>query len=218
MSNIEEKEKKRFLFLNTLYKVINGRENLPVNMFLIGKFLNLDQTYVMNIVEYLEGEGLVKSKAFGGFIAGKAAITHKGIKEIEDAYNMPNRATQNFPPNIIYVMGDFIEGRKVMGDNFENINNSTIINKSNVKNAFNKVKDEIDEATGNALLRVANEIEKSKNPTASVLFNSFTEELSNPHPDKERLKSFWNGIDKVLPTINSIAEVATKIIPLFIPN
>jgi len=217
MVNIEDKEKKRFLFLNMLYKVINGTANLPVNMFVLAAYLDLDNNNVMDIVRYLEGEGLVASKAFGGFIAGKVAITHKGIREIEDALNNPSKPTNNFPPNIIYVMGDII-GRKVMGDNFESVTNSTIINKSLVQNAFNKVKNEKDEETGNALMKVANEIEKSKDPSAGVLFNGFTEELSKPQPDKERLKSFWRGIDNVLPTIKSIAEVSNKILPLFTTN
>jgi hypothetical protein len=213
--NIEDREKKRFIFLNMLYKVVNGTANFPVNMFALGVYLGLDNNYVMDIVRYLEGEGLVASKAFGGFIAGKVAITHKGIREVEDAYNKPSKPTSNFPPNIIYVIGDIVQGRKVVGDNFENITNSTIINKSLVQNALNKVKNENDEETEDALMKVANEIVKSKDPTAGVLFDRFTEELNKPQPDKERLKSYWRGIENALPTIRSISEVESKIIPLF---
>jgi hypothetical protein len=218
MVDIEEREQKRFLFLNMLYKVTKGIANIPVNMFVIGIYLRLDNYNVMDIVRYLEGEGLVASKAFGGFIAGKVAITHKGIKEIEDAYNKPSRPTNNFPPNIIYVMGDIVEGRKVMGDNFENIVDATIINKASVQNAFNKVRNQNNEETGNALMKIANEIEKSQDPTAGVLFDYFTEELNKPQPDKERLKSFWRGIENALPTVRSITEVTSKIKPLFTAN
>ena len=35
-------------------------------------------------------------------------------------------------------MGDIVEGRKVMGDNFENVVDATIVNKASVQNAFNK--------------------------------------------------------------------------------
>ena len=147
------------------------------------------------------------------------AITHKGIREVEDAHNKPSMPTQNFPQNIVYVTGDLIGGgRKVMGDNFENISNSTIINKSFVQNAFNKVKNENDEETGRALLKVAEFIENSDNPAAGALFDSFTKELSNPQPDKVRLESFWRGISNAIPAIKSIIEVKSKIIPLFATN
>lgn len=114
-------------------------------------------------------------------------------------------------------MGDIVEGRKVMGDSFENVVDATIVNKASVQNAFNK-ENEKDEETGNALMKVANEIEKSKNPTAGVLFEHFKEELNKPQPDKERLKSFWKGIENAIPTVRSMTEVTSKIISLFTTN
>lgn len=212
MESIETKQKNRFRFLYALYNEI-GIENVPANMYEIGEKLGFDDISVRNIVEYLEGEGLTKSRAYGGFISGKVAITHKGIKEIEDANNTPSKPTKNFPSNIIYIMGDYVGGRKVMGDSFENITNSTIINKSSLQNAFNRLKNEIDEETANSLVRIAKEIEKANDPAASGLFGNFTEELSKPNPDKGRLKSFWTGLERILPTV---ADLAGKIIPLFI--
>jgi hypothetical protein len=213
METIEAKQENRFRFLYTLYEQIDGIENVPVNMYEIGEKLSFDEMIVRSIVEYLEGEGLAKSRAYGGFISGKIAITHKGIREIEDANNMPSKPTKNFPSNIIYVMGDYVGGRKIMGDSFENITDSTIINKSSLQNAFNKIKNEIDQETANTLLKIAKEVEKANDPAASGLFGSFTEELSKPNPSKERLNSFWTGLERLLPTV---ADLASKIIPLFI--
>jgi hypothetical protein len=102
-----------------------------------------------------------------------------------------------------------------MGDTFKDIQDSTIINKASVQNSFNKVKKEYDEETGKALVDVAKFIENSKDPAAGALFNNLTEELGKPEPDKSRLKSFWSGIEKALPTITSIAGAVAKIVPLF---
>jgi hypothetical protein len=88
-----------------------------------------------------------------------------------------------------------------------------IINKSNVRNALNKVEEKYDKETSEALVKVAEFIEKSGDPAAGVSFNNFTEELIKPEPDKSKLKSFWSGLEKALPTI---AQVAAKIVPLFV--
>jgi len=84
-----------------------------------------------------------------------------------------------------------------------------------VENSFNKVKKEYDDETSKALVKVAEFIEKSKDPAAGALFNSFTEELNKPEPDKSRLKSFWSGIQNNLPSIVSISESVAKIVTLF---
>lgn len=76
-----------------------------------------------------------------------------------------------------------------MGDVFIDIHNATLINKSLVENSFNKVKREHDEETAKALVKVAEFIEKSKDPTAVALFDNFNQELDKPQPDKSRRKS-----------------------------
>jgi hypothetical protein len=101
------------------------------------------------------------------------------------------------------------------GDVFENIKNATIINRSTVQNAFNKVKSEHDEETSKALIKIAEFIEKSNEPAAGALFNNFTDELNKPQPDKSKLKSFWSGIQNALPSIVSISESVAKIVTLF---
>ena len=71
-----------------------------------------------------------------------------------------------------------------------NVIGKNIINRSNVLNAFNKVQEEYDKGTSEALVKVAQLIEKSGDPAAGILFNSFTEKLNKPEPDKSKLKSF----------------------------
>lgn len=103
----------------------------------------------------------------------------------------------------------------VMGDKFENIHHATIVNRSVVQNAFNKVKAEHDEETAAALKTVADEIERSKNIDAAENFNSFNEELQKPEPKKSVLRALWTGVTVALPSILQMTDVVTKISKLF---
>ena len=102
------------------------------------------------------------------------------------------------------------------GDSFQNIGaGTTIINKSLVENSFNKVEREYGEDTKKALEQISQFIEKSNNPAAGALFNSFNQELSKPQHEKSTLKGIWDGIEKVLPSIATIAGTVAKITSLF---
>ena len=103
-----------------------------------------------------------------------------------------------------------------MGDKFENIHNATIINRSIVEKAFNKVRDEHDEETAQALKQIAELIEKSKNSEAADNFNSFNEELQKPEPKKSVLRVLWGGITVALPSILQMTDVVQKISKLFV--
>lgn len=100
---------------------------------------------------------------------------------------------------------------KVMGDNFSNITNSTIINRSYVENAFNKVKGSHDEETAMALATITKLIEESNNTEAGEVFDDFNEELNKDEPKKSRLNAFWNQLNGLLPSISSAVGVVEKI-------
>ena len=134
-------------------------------------------------------------------------------KHVEETINLP-KLTENGKEELDIQSKPsyniFIESLH-MGDNFENIHNSTIINKSLVENAFNKVENTYDKDTRDELEKVAKLIEESKNPTAVTLFDNFTEEINKQSLDKSKLQSIWNNIVKVLPTVSTIATSVEKI-------
>ena len=103
----------------------------------------------------------------------------------------------------------------VMGDKYENITNSTIINRSSLENAFNQIKEQVDEETANALIQVAEIVGQSDNPAAGVLLTSFTEEVKSKEPDKSKLSQYWNGLVTLLPSVATLSTACAKIIPLF---
>lgn len=108
------------------------------------------------------------------------------------------------------------EENKVTGDQI-NVHGSgnTVVNRSIVQNAFNKVKTEYDEETANALKRVEEEINKSGNKEAAENFEAFSEELAKPEPKKSILKTLWEGTLAALPTLAQLSSVVNLVVRLF---
>ena len=102
-----------------------------------------------------------------------------------------------------------------MGDKFENIQNAKIINKSIVENSFNKIKEGYGEDVANALVQIAEFIERSGNEEAGELFDNFNAEINKLEPKKSVLKSLWGGIEKALPLITTLSEAIIKLKTLF---
>jgi hypothetical protein len=103
----------------------------------------------------------------------------------------------------------------VMGNKFENISNSTIINQSLVENAFNQIQKRIDESTANALITIAEEVERSQNAAAGALLDSFMTEVKEEKPNKSKLRQCWEGLLAVLPNLATLADAGAKVAKLF---
>lgn len=102
-----------------------------------------------------------------------------------------------------------------MGDKFENISNSTIINRSIVDNSFNKIKSLADEETARIIKLIEEKVNEADNAAANSLFNNFNSEISQDNADKSKLQQYWNGLVSILPSLDSIASLAEKVIGLF---
>jgi hypothetical protein len=107
MNTIEDMKKKRFQFLNKLYKLTGGDEFKWFNMFQIGKELGFDNALTENIAQYLRDEGLIEFRALGGIIG----ISHQGVREIEKAFSNPDIPTSHFPPINIIAIGQMISSQ-----------------------------------------------------------------------------------------------------------
>lgn len=109
----------------------------------------------------------------------------------------------------------FIE-EVVMGDKFENVHNSTIINRSAVLDALNTTQQSFGKDFAEAFSQVAAAVEESGNVAAGAVFNSFTEELRKPTPDKSILKQCWDGLTTLLPNVAAIAKASATIAGLIL--
>ena len=105
-------------------------------------------------------------------------------------------------------------GEVIMGDKFENITNSTIVNRSKVENSFNSVRDKFDEETANAIVQIAEIVDSSDNQEAGELFDAFNDEINKPEPKKSLLKSFWSGLTATLPILATTAGIAEKVMKI----
>ncbi|TAJ13099.1 hypothetical protein DMA11_10565 [Marinilabiliaceae bacterium JC017] len=139
------------------------------------------------------------------------------VQSIKDNKNLKEVATSGLnyintqldkkqPKQIHYFMGDSFE--------FNNAQNFTFVNKSTVKNSFNKIKEQFDDETAEVITQIAEIIESSKNKEAAELFDAFNEEVNKPEPKKSLLKTFWTGLTAALPLLSTTASIAEKVMKL----
>jgi hypothetical protein len=69
-----------------------------------------------------------------------------------------------------------------------------------IQHSFNKVKSDFDEESVNALKKVEDDIEKSHNREAAVIFEAFIEELQKPEPRRAVLHTLWSVVTTTLST------------------
>jgi hypothetical protein len=102
-----------------------------------------------------------------------------------------------------------------MGDTFSNIQNSTIVSRSLVEQAFNSAKVTAGAEAAEALRKIAEFVAASGNKEAGELLDQFNEELARPEPRKSLLKRSWESLVQVLPTVTAVAGAAGAIAKLF---
>lgn len=138
----------------------------------------------------------------------QAIKDNKGLKEVADIGMdfINEQLDRKIPKQIQYIMGDNFE--------FNNAQNFTFVNKSNVENSFNKLKDQFDEETASVIRQIAEIVEKSKKSEAVELFEAFNEEVNRPEPKKTLLKTFWSELSAILPVLSTTASIAEKVIKL----
>lgn len=120
MDKLQELKEKRFQFIHKLYEASAGDEHYIVNEQDIGKVLNLPEKEIPKVSQYLVGEGLIKYRALGGFIA----ITHEGVIEVENALSEPDKPSHYFPPvNIINI--HHMEGSQIQQGTIGSIQQGT---------------------------------------------------------------------------------------------
>lgn len=134
-------------------------------------------------------------------------ITETLFKKAEE-WNIPALETMK-------IINKRVSIEVIMGDKFEKIKNAKIINKSIVENSFNKIKEGDGEDVANALVQIAEFIERSGNEEAGELFDNFNDEINKLEPKKSVLKSLWGGIEKALPPITTLSVEIIKLKTLF---
>jgi hypothetical protein len=159
-----QKERNRYRILKLFYETVEFPRSSTLKRSDVIKHLvemeRMPNQEAESAFDYLLEEGLLKTRTH----AGETKITHFGVKEFEASINYPQQDTQHFSAKIIQVFCQDI----VMGDKFENINNSTVVNHSEIDNSFNQSTDnkEILTKAVTEIQELLNQLEKT-NPTAT---------------------------------------------------
>lgn len=197
--DIKKVKQDRFVFLHKVYELVEGRTGYVLDGWEVGKELNFEKEYTTNIYYYLKEEGLVE--AMGSGI--RLAITHSGIKEIEEALSEPNKGTEHFLPinqyniNIGVMNGGAIQ---------QATKNSTInyVNSIEIINEINNFTKELKNFISNSNLS-NEEIEELQTDIQTIEIQS-----NSKKPKKEILKTSLTSIKTILEGV--VAGVSTNVI------
>jgi hypothetical protein len=101
-----------------------------------------------------------------------------------------------------------------IGDRFQDIRNSTIINRSVLDRSVASVTQTDGSDAAELLEQVASLVEGYGDADAVETFESFCEELQRPNRRKAVLRSLWAGLVAGVPTLSAAVDVATKVAAL----
>jgi hypothetical protein len=158
----------------------------------------------------------------GGGTASISFRTLYGVIDIDEAKSILKMAAEEiaqcFPVDEAeeaeHATGFVIE-EYVVGDKFENITNSTIVNRSQVEHAFNRTEARLGDEVASAIVEIAQLIDQSGNAAAGAVFDEFTAEVDKDQPDKSKLRQCWDGLVAILPSIVTVAGAGETIARLF---
>jgi hypothetical protein len=98
--DLKQKKADRFSFLHKAYEAVEGKTTYVIDGWLLGNELGFDRDYSTSIYHYLNDEGLIEPRGAGI----RFAITHNGVKEIEEVLSSPDRPTEHFLPYSQYTL------------------------------------------------------------------------------------------------------------------
>src|SRR5215204_5698821 len=111
MKTLEEKKIDRFNFLKNTYEKTTRGGLQMFDAAKIAEEMGLEKNEAELIVDYLEGEGLLKTHSDGWELI---SITHRGILEVEQALSEPSQPTEHFPPVINFINVDQMHNSQIL--------------------------------------------------------------------------------------------------------
>lgn len=109
------------------------------------------------------------------------------------------------------IYGDQVLGDK--GDKYENIDSSTIINRSAVQNALNNLTGDEDIDLSSALTKLAQEVERLNDRDASELTESLIAECAGRRRPKV-IKSLWEALKQTAPMVGELSTTTAAMVKL----
>lgn len=201
MSTLEEKKAMRLKFMNTLYEESDADEEAEVEAGKLAEGMNLklpsslgleedeDHREYVKVVQFLEGEGLIRKFAIEPFSA--VYITHKGIVEVERALDHGDEPTRYFPPaaTVIHVGRDMVGNIQQAGAG--STQSITIVgeeNRRDIQTLIGNLRSELDQLGLGGTQRREVEAE----------LQTMEAQLSSPQPKASIIKTSLQSTQRVL--------------------
>jgi len=203
MNSLEQKRKNRFKYLHLLYEKSGGDELNEQDMWEIGEKLGFDKKETEIITQYLKGEYLLEYASLGGGIA----ITHDGVKEIEDALSHPEQPTQYFPPFNIINIHHMQNSQIQQGTSFSSQKFSMDISIKNEIESFLKIlKGKLTDL----------DLDKDDKLELESDISTIEAQLSSSRPKNSILRECLSSIQGILEGVAS-SVIAQQLLPLIPP-
>ncbi len=113
MENLQKKKAQRYIYLKHLYDLADGDTVQSFAFEEIGNQLGWDNSTRDKVENYLQEEGLIDFPSFG-----QVSITHKGVRQIEQAIDHSDQPSRYFPPVSLIIINanhDVTIGGDVIG-------------------------------------------------------------------------------------------------------
>lgn len=210
--DVQEIKKRRFQFLLKLYEISNGNENTEVSIYNImndddGVYIRPPSEFNPEaIVQYLGSEGLVRDMSWyvakGRTGPDAVSITHKGIKEVEQAIEHPQIPTEHFPANMIYVAGNITNSPIQLG---------SMGSKQTVTINQNKIDDleEIIETLKETHDQLALQPQQRNDIRSEI--RTIEAQLSSSKPRAKTIAESLSSVKTILEGISATLPIVTKI-------
>jgi hypothetical protein len=206
MTTVAERQKQRFQFLNRIFEETGGNEHAIVNMWDIGNELGWDRESTQLAVQYLVGEGLIKTWALGGGIG----ITHSGVTEIERAVASPDEPTTYFPA-LINMTGDFRGAIFNIGSTLTDVS-QTIGALSNVDDAVQVELQQLIEQLKEALQETPSEESEAVAWAAEALVDAAAEGKPNRFKVEISKDGLIKAAKNIAATMPAVLEIARQVV------
>jgi hypothetical protein len=180
---IVERKKQRFIFLQRLYELTEGRYNKYLKALPIGEELGFSNEDTKAVVEYLTNERLIKVIGYSGDEVA-ICLLHEGAVEIETAFSEPEHSTQHFPPITIMNIEHMDNSQvQIATQNSSQIASSGFMDTQAINTFISNLRTQLSEL----------ELEPDKHQEAESEITTIQSQLTSPNPKpsiiKESLKS-----------------------------
>lgn len=171
---IIEKQKKRYQILLELWRQVGGKQYERANFLNVcGKF-NIEFEEAEEFLCYLAEENLIDATQ-SGF---EVALTHKGIIEIENSINYPQKSTEHFPSTIIQNFNAAVGSVQTGAHSISSVNQNFGSNVSEVLNLLSELRSSL------------KELPDEQRKEATELTDFIEGEIVSESPNKTKLKAF----------------------------